>query len=159
MKETVVARSSLAPVLIFAALIYAFFMVVFSVVPGILSWILIAGGTWLAYTVVRKVAAMRVSVNNASVIVVNFNSSHRLDIDTVEVDARVDRKAWPQDDLLPDVRNALGDGEQPETARALWLSDASGEEVRVGVAPSYGSRLDEVAEDLILAIDEHRSAA
>lgn len=159
MKETVVARSSLAPVLIFAALIYAFFMVVFSVVPGILSWILIAGGTWLAYTFVRKVAAMRVSVNNASVIVVNFNSSHRLDIDTVEVDARVDRKAWPQDDLLPDVRNALGDGEQPETARALWLSDASGEEVRVGVAPSYGSRLDEVAEDLILAIDEHRSAA
>ena len=159
MKETVVARSSLAPVLIFSGLIYAFFMVVFSVVSGLLSWALIALVTWLAYTVIRKVAAMRLSVNNASVIVVNFNSSHRLDLGTVQVDARTDREAWPQDDLLPDVREALGDGEEPETARALWLSDASGEEVRVGVAPPYGNRLDQMAEGLIHAIDEHRSAA
>jgi len=159
MKETTVARSSLAPTLIFVGLAYAFFIVILLVVPGILSWLLIAGATWIAYRFIRRVASMRLAVNNESVIVVNFTTQHRLDLNTVQVDSRLDHLAWPQDDLLPDVRDALGDGEQKPAARALWLTDASGEEVRVGVAPVYGSRLDDLAEDLIDAIEVHRSAA
>lgn len=158
MKETVVARSSLAPTIIFAVISYAFFCVILANVQFFLSPFLIAGLTWIAFSFVRRVAKMRLAVNDSSVIVVNFRSEHALDIDTVQVDSRSDRDAWPQDDLTPDVREALGDGDKSE-ARALWLSDGTGEEVRVGVAPSYGSRLDEVAEDLMVAIDERRSAA
>jgi len=158
MKETTVARSSLGPSLIFVTVIYAFFIVILMVIPGVVRWPLVALATWIAGWFVRQVSTMRLAVNNESVIVVNFNSEHTLDLDTVEVDSRHDYEAWPQDDLLPDVRDALGDGEKA-AARALWLKDASGEEVRVGVAPVYGSKLDQLAEDLIFAIEEHRSAA
>lgn len=161
MNETTLARSSLAPILVLVALIYAFFVIIFLNVPGILSLVFIAAASWIAYTVLRKVASMRLAVSNESVIVVNFRTRHRLDIETVQVDARADHDAWPQDDLLPEVRDALGDPDAAgaAAARGLWLCDSSGEEVRVGIAPAYGSRLDDLAEELIFAIEERRSAA
>lgn len=42
-------------------------------------------------------------------------------------------------------------------ARSLILTDASGTKAQVGVAPSYGTRLDEIAEELYIAIDRMRA--
>ncbi len=42
-------------------------------------------------------------------------------------------------------------------ARSLILTDASGTKAQVGVAPAYGTRLDEIAEDLYVAIDRMRA--
>lgn len=42
-------------------------------------------------------------------------------------------------------------------ARSLILTDASGTKAQVGVAPAYGTRLDEIAEELYIAIDRMRA--
>ncbi len=161
MRETVLARTALGPPVGFAIIMYGIFAVAFAGIPGVMKWVFIAALTWVVYAFVRRIMAMRLAVNDDSVIVVNFNSKHALDLDTVTVDSRVDREAWPQDDLIPEFRQALGSGEhgKPDVARGLWLCDSNGEEVRVGVAPAYGSRLDSLAEQLIFAIEERRSAA
>ena len=47
--------------------------------------------------------------------------------------------------------------DDPKRARSLVLTDSSEQQVRVGVAPSYGRRLDTISEDLNIAIARHRS--
>ncbi len=164
MKETVIARTALAPPIVLAAALYAIFAVALAGIPGIFKWIFLGALTWGLVSFVRRIVAMRLAVNDETVIVVNFGGTHALDLETVTVDSRVDREAWPQDDLIDEFREALGrkpgpSKSQTDMARGLWLCDSTGEEVRVGVAPAYGSRLDLLAEELIVAIEERRTAA
>lgn len=158
MKEIVVARSSTGP---FTALIYVSLFIV--VVRG---WAIIWPVRFGLYIVVFSIAItllnrmrnMKLSVTPEKVHVVNFNSKFALDINSVRIDDQNNPNAWPQNDFVPP--EALASNTAGSTqARELMLTDHTGIKANVGVAPSYGTRLDEIAEDLYIAIDRMRAAS
>ena len=104
----------------------------------------------------RKVAAMKVAVDDFKVIVVNLKSRHELELWSVRLEVREDPGIWPQDDLRDSMRETFEQND-PKRARTLVLTDSSEQQVRVGVVPSYGRRLDAITEDLNIAIAKHRS--
>ena len=156
MEEIVVAKSSIGLAIggvVGTALILSIVVVFF---PFFIQVFLIGVAVVLAVLFVSRFAAMKLSVSRSAVHVVNFSSSYELDLATVRIADEVDSRRWPEDN----VGQALADDlAEPETqpARVLYLTDGSGAHVRVGVAPSYGSRLDAIAEDLYVAIDTMRS--
>ena len=109
-----------------------------------------------AYGFLRKVAAMKVAVDDFKVTVVNLKSRHELELWSVRLEVREDPGIWPQDDLREVMRSTFEQND-PKRARTLVLTDSSEQQVRVGVAPSYGRRLDTISEDLNIAIARHRS--
>ncbi len=58
---------------------------------------------------------------------------------------------------MPDEVAPPSNVRQIKKARLLILTDESGVKAQVGVAPSYGARLDEIAEELYIAIDRMRA--
>ena len=109
-----------------------------------------------SYRFLRKVAAMKVAVDDFKVTVVNLKSRHELELWSVRLEVREDPGIWPQDDLREVMRSTF-EQDDPKRARTLVLTDSSEQQVRVGVAPSYGRRLDTITEDLNIAIARHRS--
>ena len=109
-----------------------------------------------SYRFLRKVAAMKVAVDDFKVTVVNLKSRHELELWSVRLEVREDPGIWPQDDLREVMRSTF-EQDDPKRARTLVLTDSSEQQVRVGVAPSYGRRLDTITEDLNIAIAKHRS--
>ena len=109
-----------------------------------------------SYRFLRKVAAMKVAVDDFKVTVVNLKSRHELELWSVRLEVREDLGIWPQDDLREVMRSTF-EQDDPKRARTLVLTDSSEQQVRVGVAPSYGRRLDTISEDLNIAIARHRS--
>ncbi len=103
-----------------------------------------------AYVIDARVGDMRLAVNDRAVEIVNFLSSHNLDLMTVVVDTETEDSEWPADDLPPSAT-----GEAPRLG-SLLLWDHSGQKVKVGVAPSYGDQLETIANDLKIAISRHR---
>lgn len=98
--------------------------------------------TILCATAIWRITRMKVSVLPAAVEVVNFFSTHRLDLDSVRI---IDEKGLPV--LMSDAGGPMDlDG------RTLYLSDKLETKVVVGVAPRHGNRLDTIAEDLYRAI-------
>ena len=93
-------------------------------------------------------------------VAVLFESSEcvELDLKTVEVDSRNTRYRWPVRWVVEKVSSAFS-ADGSSKGRVLWLTDANGHSASVDVAPSYGSGLDTVAEDLIVAIEQRRAAA
>lgn len=158
MKEIVVARSSTGP---FSALIYVSLIIV--VGRGWAIWwpvrfLFFAVVFAVAINLLNRMRNMKLSVTPEQVHVVNFNSKFALDINSVRIDDQNNPNAWPQNDLVP--AEALGQNAASSSgARELMLTDDTGVKANVGVAPSYGSRLDEIAEDLYIAIDRMRAAS
>ncbi len=116
----------------------------------------------VAYELIRRIRQMKLSVTPEVVHVVNFNSKFALDLESVRIDDENNPDVWPQDDFMSDrPTSADTDGSTVAAnsgkARSLCLTDDSGIKVPVGVAPSYGTRLDEISEDLYIAIDRMRA--
>lgn len=156
-KEIVVARSSTGP---FTALVY-FCVIIVAIRGWVIPWqpraVLYAVTLMVAYEAQRRMRGMKLSVTSDSVHVVNFNSSYVLDLDSVRIADEKNRETWPQNDVVSAEDLAVGSAGS-RSARVLCLTDDSGIKAKVGVAPSYGSRLDEIAEGLHDAVDKMRSA-
>lgn len=157
-EEIVVAKSSAGPAKLLALLCVAIVVIRSWTVQWPFRVGVVAFTVWLAYLLVTKFSSMKLSVSRSAVHVVNFNSRFELDIDTVKIEDEKNPEAWPHDDNFV-ARPAPKDEAQrlaEKKARLLILTDASGVKANVGVAPSYGTRLDEIAEDLYIAIDRMR---
>lgn len=155
--EIVVAKSSTGP---FTALVYVCVAIVLIrgwIVPWQGRVVLYAVTLLVAYEAQSRMRAMKLSVTTDSVHVVNFNSKYVLDLDSVRIDDEKNRETWPQNDVVSAEDLAVGSAGS-NSARVLCLTDDSGIKAKVGVAPSYGSRLDEIAEGLHEAIETMRSA-
>lgn len=146
----------MAPVNVMVIGVFVTLLAVTSFVPLIVRVVVVGVGCILAFGLLTKVAAMKVAVDDFKVTVVNLKSRHELALWSVRIEVREDTKAWPQDDLREGMREAF-DQQNPKRARSLVLTDSSDQQVRVGVAPSYGRRLDVIAENLNIAIAKHRS--
>lgn len=154
--EIVVAKSSTGP---FTALVY--FCVIVVLIRGwIIPWqarvVLYAVTLLVAYEAQSRMRGMKLSVTPKSVHVVNFNSKYELDLETVRIDDEKNPETWPQNDVVAAEDLAVGSAGSKQ-ARILCLTDDSGIKAKVGVAPSYGSRLDQIAEDLNAAIVRMRT--
>jgi len=155
--ETVVATVPMAPVSVLVLGIFIALLAVTSFIPFLTLRLLLVGvSTLAAYRFLTQVAKMKLAVNDFKVVVVNLRSRHELELWSVRIEVRDDPKAWPRDDLLPEMREAF-DQEDAKRARSLVLVDSSDQQVRVGIAPSYGRRLDTITENLNIAIAKHRS--
>lgn len=113
------------------------------------------GCVW-SFRFLKRVASMKVAVDDFKVIVVNLKSRHELELWSIRIEVREDPGIWPQDDLREEMRESF-EQINPKRARSLVLTDSSEQQVRVGVAPSYGRRLDTITENLNIAIAKHRS--
>lgn len=81
-----------------------------------------------------------------------------LDFDDAEViDDVVDHEELIEQSPVPELIPTPQNRREVKKPRSLVLTDASGVRAQVGVAPAYGSRLDEIAEDLYIAIDRMRA--
>lgn len=155
MEEIVVARSSTGP-----AKVLAFVCVGIVMVRGWTVWLplralLFLGTLWAAHTLLNRLERMKLSVTPEVVHVVNFNSKYELDLRSVRIDDESNPDAWPQDDII-DTASLASNVAGSKRARMLCLTDDSGVKAQVGVAPSYGTRLDEIAEELYIAVDRMR---
>lgn len=157
-EEIVVAKSSTGPAQVLAFLSVGIVVGRTWTIQWPVRFALVAFTFGVAYLLLSKLAGMKLSVSQKAVHVVNFNSRFELDINTVRIEDQKNPEAWPHDDIIevnPEPKDELQQLEEKK-ARALILTDASGVKAPVGVAPSYGSRLDEIAEDLYIAIDRMR---
>lgn len=155
MEEIVVARSSTGPAKALAFICVAIVMVRGWSIMWPVRIILFLGTLWVAHTLLNRLERMKLSVTSEVVHVVNFNSKFALDLQSVRIDDEKNPDAWPQNDIIEatDVSSNVAGSKR---ARVLCLTDDSGLKAQVGVAPSYGSRLDEIAEELYIAIDRMR---
>lgn len=151
-----VATVPMAPVGVLVGGIFIALLAVTSFVPWPVRVVLVGGGSIAAYQFLRQVALMKLAVTDFKVVVVNLRSRHELELSSVRIEVRDDPSVWPKDDLRDDAREAFGQ-EEPSRARSLVLTDSSDQQVRVGIAPSYGRRLDTITENLNIAIATHRS--
>ena len=158
MKETIVAQRPLAPAIIGLAAVAALFLGVASTVSFFRAVLLLAFGAYWGWKLFHRIARMRLAVTDEKVIVVNLDECVELDLKTVDVDSRNTRYRWPVRWVVEKVSSAFSD-DGSSNGRVLWLTDANGRSASVDVAPSYGSGLDTVAEDLIVAIEQRRAAA
>lgn len=160
-EEIVVARSSTGP-----AKAIAYVSIVIVVVRAwAIIWpvrvVFLAVVFWIIYVLLQRLTGMKLSVSHESVHVVNFNSKFELDINSVRIDDEKNPHAWPKDDFIKVKPDPPKDPEEAaeenaKKARTLVLTDDTGIKAPVGVAPSYGTRLDEIAEGLYIAIDRMR---
>lgn len=155
MEEIVVARSPTGP-----AKLLAFVCVAIVMIRGWTIWwpvrvVLFLGTLWVAHALLSRLERMKLSVTPEVVHVVNFNSQFELDLQSVRIDDAKNPDAWPQDDVV-EARSVRANTAGSKQARMLCLTDDSGVKAQVGVAPSYGSRLDEIAEELYIAVDRMR---
>ena len=157
MGEIIVARAPTGPAK--ALIILSVIIVVGRAwgAPWQVSLLLYAFVGTVAYVFWKRFDNMKLSVTTQSVLVVNFSKRFALDLASVRIDDEVAPDVWPQDDFI-DSGSISSNTAGSKKARALCLTDASGIKVPVGVAPSYGTRLDEIAEDLYIAIDRMREA-
>lgn len=146
----------MAPVNVMVVGVFIALLAITSFVPLIIRVVIVGVGCFAAFGFLTKVAAMKVTVDDFKVTVVNLKSRHELELWSVRIEVREDSKAWPQDDLREGMREAF-DQTNPKRARSLVLTDSSDQQVRVGVVPSYGRRLDTITENLNNAIAKHRS--
>ncbi len=98
-----------------------------------------------------RIRAMGLTVKSSGVHVVNFASSHVFDLDTVQIETEHVATGWPADDIPA----AMKSGEAPKLG-SLYLSNGADTRMKVGVAPSYGTRLESIVDDLKIAIARHR---
>ena len=154
--EIVVATASTAAIKIGFAGVFAILLwaISASAFPVLLLVAVLAPIAFLALWVVQRMEQMSLSVNHEVVTVVNFGSRHELDTETVRIDTK--RGSVTVHDDAFAGKNI--DGEfKSDRARQLYLTDDNGAEAMVGLAPSYGSRLDDIAEDLYSALAVMRS--
>lgn len=150
------ATVPMAPVWIMVAGVFIGLFAITSFVPFTVRIVVLVFGTYGSYLFLSSIAKMKLAVNDFSVVVVNLRSRHELELWSVKIEVRDDPSVWPRDDMLPGMREAF-EQEETKKARSLVLVDSSEQQVRVGVAPAYGRRLDTITENLNIAIARHRS--
>ncbi len=155
MDEIVVARSSTGPAKVLAALCVGIVLVRGWGIWWPVRIPLYLGVLYVAHMLLGRLERMKLSVTPEVVHVVNFNSKFALDLQTVRIDDAKNPDAWPQNDMVGAGEFAANAPDNKQ-ARMLCLTDDSGIKAQVGVAPSYGARLDEIAEELYIAVDRMR---
>lgn len=121
-------------------------LAIFALVPARLPLMLTLAVAAALVAAVRRLAAMAVIVTPEAVVVQNFWSHHEIPLTEVRITDVVEpRPRFGHEDEAP------GD-DRVDGARSLYLEDGTGRRVRVGLAPLYGSGLDDLAEDLYRAI-------
>ncbi len=91
--------------------------------------------------------SMRLVVGDENVTVVNMLNQHSLDTATARIVAKDENGFWAEGEL------------QQGRASVLTLTDASDQQVMVGVAPTFGDRHRSVIEDFNIALARHRLAS
>ncbi len=137
MEEIVVARPDRSAVAVVAVGV----LVIVTAAVNVGGWRTAIWMVPLGVATLYWFAEMKLSVTSESVVVVNFASRKYLDLTTVQIVDQAHPLTWPVDDT-----------ERERAARALYLTDESGQRVRVAVAPSRGHQLDTIAEALYRAI-------
>lgn len=147
----------MAPVNVLVVGIFIGLLAITSFLPLVLRILAVGGASLWSFRFLTKVSAMKVAVDDFKVTVVNLKSRHELELWSVRIEVREDPGIWPQDDLREVMREGF-EQQDPKRARSLVLTDSSEQQVRVGVAPSYGRRMDTITENLNVAIAKHRSS-
>ena len=147
----------MAPVNVLVVGIFIGLLAITSFLPLVLRILAVGGASLWSFRFLTKVSAMKVAVDDFKVTVVNLKSRHELELWSVRIEVREDPAIWPQDDLREVMREGF-EQQDPKRARSLVLTDSSEQQVRVGVAPSYGRRMDTITENLNVAIAKHRSS-
>ena len=146
----------MAPVNVLVVGIFIGLLAITSFLPLVLRILAVGGASLWSFRFLTKVSAMKVAVDDFKVTVVNLKSRHELELWSVRIEVREDPAIWPQDDLREVMREGF-EQQDPKRARSLVLTDSSEQQVRVGVAPSYGRRMDTITENLNVAIAKHLS--
>ncbi len=155
METTVVARAPFGVAIALLLFLLSPLIIWVVVEPSLISS---AGGaiaiTMVLFSAVR-VRAMRLAVDDASVEVANFFTTHRLELASVQIESEETTSLWPADDI-PASQTQVTVGDDAPDFGELFLSDRSGARVKVGLVPSYGQRRAEIVRDLRAAVKDHR---
>ena len=155
-EHVIIARAQRFPIraLLFLAVVCPICVYLFTA-PSLMGVVMVTLVLTGVAMIDLRVGAMKLAISEGSVEVVNFLSSHFFDLDTVRVETEEEESHWPADDIPTAMSKPKGD--VPKIG-SLHLSDELGRRIRVGVVPSYGTRVREIVDDLNVAIAKHRLA-